>query len=113
LCYFSWLHFARRFKLSCFAEFNWISSFNISTTVDLMADEKKIVDPALSWFYEAMEKTNAEKIAHEMLAGISESSSDSESFDVESENEGAEDRPRDQAMLSSGNQPSSKGKLIR
>jgi hypothetical protein len=58
-----------------------------------MADEKKIVDPTLSKFYEAMEKTNAEKIAHEMLAGISEGSSDSESFDVESGNEDAEDRP--------------------
>jgi hypothetical protein len=58
-----------------------------------MADEKKIVDPALSRFYKAMEKTNAEKIAHEMLAGISEDSSDSESFDIESGNEDAEDRP--------------------
>jgi hypothetical protein len=44
--------------------------------------------------YEAMEKTNAEKIAHEMLAGISEGSSDSESFDVESGNEDGEDRPK-------------------
>jgi hypothetical protein len=59
-----------------------------------MADEKKIVDPALSGFYyEAMEKTNAEKIAHEMLARISEGSSDSESFDVESGNEDVKDRP--------------------
>jgi hypothetical protein len=58
-------------------------------TFDLMADEKKIVDPAMSGFYEAMERTNAEKIAHETLAGISEGSSDSEDFDVESENEGA------------------------
>jgi hypothetical protein len=58
-----------------------------------MANEKKIVDPALAGFYEAMEKTNAEKIANEMLAGISENSSDSESFDVESGNEDAEDRP--------------------
>ena len=57
-----------------------------------MADEKKIVDPALARFYEAMEKTNTEKIANEMLAGISENSSDSESFDVESRNEDAEDR---------------------
>jgi hypothetical protein len=59
----------------------------------LIADGKKIVDPTLSGFYEAMERTKAEKIAHETLAGISESSSDSEGFDVESENEGAEDRP--------------------
>jgi hypothetical protein len=58
-----------------------------------MADEKKIVDSALSGFYEAMEKTNVEKIANEMLAGISENSSDSESFNVESGNEDAKDRP--------------------
>jgi hypothetical protein len=58
-----------------------------------MADGKKIVDPTLSGFYKAMERTNAEKIAHETLARISEGSSDSEGFDVESENEGAEDRP--------------------
>jgi hypothetical protein len=58
-----------------------------------MANKKKIVDPTLSGFYEAMEKTNAEKIAHEMLAGISEGSNDSESFDVESGNKDAKDRP--------------------
>jgi hypothetical protein len=58
-----------------------------------MAGEKKAIDPALSEFQEAMERTNPEKIAHETLAGISESSSDSGDFDVESENEGAEDRP--------------------
>jgi hypothetical protein len=40
-----------------------------------------------------MEKTNAEKIANEMLAGISKNSNDSESFDVEIGNEDAEDRP--------------------
>ena len=38
-------------------------------------------------------KTNAEKIAHEMLARISEGSNDIESFVVESENEDAKDRP--------------------
>jgi hypothetical protein len=58
-----------------------------------MAEEKKIVDPALARFYEAMEKTNTEKITNEMLAGLSEDSDDSESFDLESGNEGAEDRP--------------------
>jgi hypothetical protein len=36
-----------------------------------MADEKKVVDLALTGFYEAMEKTNTEKIANEMLARIS------------------------------------------
>jgi hypothetical protein len=58
-----------------------------------MADEKKTIDLAMSEFYEAMERTNAEKIVHETLAGISEGSSDSEDFDAESENKGAEDRP--------------------
>jgi hypothetical protein len=57
-----------------------------------MADEKKIIDPVLAGFYEAMEKTNVEKIANEMRARISENSRDSESFDVESGNEDAEDR---------------------
>jgi hypothetical protein len=90
LCYFSCLHCACHFILSCFIE---ILSFIISTSLDLMAGEKKIVDPVLSEFYEAMERTNAEKIAHGTLAGISEGSSDSEGFDAESENEGAEDRP--------------------
>jgi hypothetical protein len=58
-----------------------------------MASEKKTVDPNLSKFYEAMERTNVEKIAHETLAGISEGSSDSEYFDAKSENEDAEDWP--------------------
>jgi hypothetical protein len=58
-----------------------------------MAEEKKIADPALAGFYEAMEKTNTEKINNEMLARLSKDSNDSESFDLESGNEGAEDRP--------------------
>jgi hypothetical protein len=40
-----------------------------------------------------MEKTNMEKITNEMLARLSENSSDSETFDVERGNEDAEDRP--------------------
>jgi hypothetical protein len=55
--------------------------------------EKKIVDPALAGFYEAMEKANTEKITNEMLAGLSKDSGDSEGFDVESEDEDAENRP--------------------
>jgi hypothetical protein len=58
-----------------------------------MADDKKTDDPALSGFYKAMEETNAEKIARETLAGISEISSDDEDFDIESENESTEDQP--------------------
>jgi hypothetical protein len=38
-------------------------------------------------------KTNMEKITNEMLAALSENSSDSESFDVESGNEDVEDQP--------------------
>jgi hypothetical protein len=58
-----------------------------------MSEEKKVVDPALAGFYEAMEKTNIEKITNEILAGLSEDSDDSENFDVESGSEDAEDRP--------------------
>ena len=55
--------------------------------------EEKIIDLALAGFYEAMEKTNTEKITNEMLARLSENSSNSESFDIESEDENAEDQP--------------------
>jgi hypothetical protein len=58
-----------------------------------MAEEKKVDDPALAGFYEAMEKTNTEKITNEMLVGLSEDSGDSESFDLESGNKDVEDRP--------------------
>jgi hypothetical protein len=58
-----------------------------------MAEEKKVVDLALAGFYEAMEKTNTEKITNEMLAGLCEDSGDSGSFDVESENEDTKDWP--------------------
>jgi hypothetical protein len=58
-----------------------------------MSGEKKIVDPALAGFYEAMEKTNTKKITNEILAGLSEDSGDSNDFDVESGNEDAEDQP--------------------
>jgi hypothetical protein len=43
-----------------------------------MAEGKKSVDPTLAGFYEAMERTNAEKITDEMLARLSGDSSDSE-----------------------------------
>jgi hypothetical protein len=58
-----------------------------------MANEKKVVDPALAGFYEAMEKTNTKKITNEMLADLSKDSDDSESFDMESEDEDAKNRP--------------------
>jgi hypothetical protein len=58
-----------------------------------MAEDKKSVDPTAAGFYEAMERTNVEKITNKMLARLSRDSSDSDSFDVESGNEDAEDQP--------------------
>jgi hypothetical protein len=58
-----------------------------------MAEERKSVDPTLAGFYEAMEKTNVEKITDEMLAALSGNSSDNEIFDIKSDNDDAEDRP--------------------
>jgi hypothetical protein len=40
-----------------------------------------------------MERTNIEKITDEILAGLSEDSSDSEGFDIESDKNDVEDRP--------------------
>jgi hypothetical protein len=62
-------------------------------TITEMAEDKKSIDPALAGFYEAMERTNVEKITNGMLEGLSGDSSDSEIFDVESENENVEDQP--------------------
>jgi hypothetical protein len=62
-------------------------------TITEMAEDMKSDDPTLAGFYEAMERTNVEKITNEILAGLSGDSSDNESFDVESENENVEDRP--------------------
>jgi hypothetical protein len=58
-----------------------------------MSDEKKVMDPALAGFYEAMEKTNTEKITNEIMADLSENSDDSDDYDVKSGDEDFEDRP--------------------
>jgi hypothetical protein len=68
------------------------------TSVCCMYDEKKmseekVVDPALAGFYEAMEKTNTEKITNKIMADLSEDSDDSDDYDVESGDEDSEDRP--------------------
>jgi hypothetical protein len=62
-------------------------------TITKIAEDKKSADPTLVGFYEVMERTNAEKITNEILAGLSGDSSDIESFNIESENENAEDWP--------------------
>jgi hypothetical protein len=70
-----------------------VCELRLSTVIiTRMAEDKKSIDPTLAGFYEAMERTNIEKITNEMLTGLSGDSSDSESFDVESENENAKDR---------------------
>jgi hypothetical protein len=58
-----------------------------------MFEEKKVVDPALAGFYEAIEKTNTEKITNKIMEDLSKDSDDSDDYDVESENEDAKDRP--------------------
>jgi hypothetical protein len=57
-----------------------------------MTEDKRSEDPALARFYEAMERTNVEKITDEILAGLSEDSSENEDLDIESDNDDAEDR---------------------
>jgi hypothetical protein len=77
-----------------FCEHNcsFLASAFVVTTIK-MVEDKKTMDSALAGFHEAMERTNVKKITDEMLAGLSGDSSDSDSFDVESGNEDAEDQP--------------------
>jgi hypothetical protein len=58
-----------------------------------MFEEKKAADPYIARFIESMAKTNTEKIAKEILEGLSEDTGDSDSYDVESGDEDSEDRP--------------------
>jgi hypothetical protein len=85
--FFSSINFLALSDFTCFV------SFGICSSAHQMADEKKVVDPALAGFYEAMEKMNTKKITNEMLADLSKDSDDSEGFNVESEDEDAENRP--------------------
>jgi hypothetical protein len=56
-------------------------------------EEKKVADPYIVGFIESMAKTNTKKITKEILEGLSEDTSDSDSYDVESGDEDSEDRP--------------------
>jgi hypothetical protein len=85
-----------------------------------MAEDKKSTDPTLASFYKAMERTNVEKITNEILAGLSSDSSDSDSFDVERENEDVEDQPWrpshvvfGQSSIKQGQIEAMKGKYFR
>jgi hypothetical protein len=71
------------------SNFTCFVSFGICSISHKMVDEKKVADPALAGFYEAMEKTNTKKITNEILADLSEDSDDSGNFDMESEDEDA------------------------
>jgi hypothetical protein len=82
-------------------------------TITKTVEDKKSADPTLTGFYEAMERTNIDKITNGILAGLSGDSSDSESFDIESENENAEDRPWRPSHVVFGKSANKKVKLKR
>jgi hypothetical protein len=58
-----------------------------------VAAETKAVNPYIAGFIESMAKTNTEKIIKEILEGLSEDTSDSDSYDAESGGKDSEDRP--------------------
>jgi hypothetical protein len=66
---------------------------NNTTGETKLYEEKKVADPFIAGFIESMAKTNTEKIAKEIMEGLSEDSDDSDSYDVESGDEDSEDRP--------------------
>jgi hypothetical protein len=84
----------------------------VSTKAE-MAEDKSSEDPTLAGFDEAMERTNVEKITDEILAGLSEDSSDSENFDIESDNDDVEDRPWMPSHVVFGKSTIKKGRLKR
>jgi hypothetical protein len=59
------------FLLSCFVSAIACELWLSAVTITKMSEDKKSTDPALAGFYEAMERTNIEKITNEMLAGLS------------------------------------------
>jgi hypothetical protein len=93
LCYFSQVLIFLLSDFTCFVSFGICSSARWMSEEKKMPEENKVVDPAPAGFYEAMEKTNNEKITNEILTGLFEDYDDSETFDVESGNEDVEDRP--------------------
>jgi hypothetical protein len=56
-------------------------------------EEKKAVDPYVAGFVESMAKTNTEKITKEILEGLFDDTSDSDSYDAESGDEDSEVQP--------------------
>jgi hypothetical protein len=81
-----------------FLSFGFESTF--SAFSKMSEDKKAIAESKLSLseemnldFLESIAKTNTEKITKEILEGLSEDTSDSDSYDVESGGEDSEDRP--------------------
>jgi hypothetical protein len=68
-----------------------VAETNVTEETKLF-EEKKNMDPYIAGFIESMAKTNTEKIVRETLEGLSEDTSDSDSYDVESGDEDS-DRP--------------------
>jgi hypothetical protein len=58
-----------------------------------MAKDKRSEDAILARFYEAMEKTNVQKMTNEILAGLPQDLEYREDFDVDSGADDAKDRP--------------------
>jgi hypothetical protein len=76
-----------------------------------MAEGKKSGDLALARFYEAMERTNIEKITNEILVGLSDDSEDIEDFDFDSGNEDAKDQPWRPSHMNFGKSTVKKGHI--
>jgi hypothetical protein len=90
----------------CAPTLSWLWVFKLhireqffSTSEDV-ARKKAVAEAKLSLseeknlgFLELMAKTNTEKITREILEGLSEDTSDSDNFDMESGGEDSEDRP--------------------
>jgi hypothetical protein len=63
------------------------------TEEEKLFEEKKVVNPYIARFIESMAKTNTEKITKDIVEGLSEDTSDSDSYDAESGGEDSEDLP--------------------
>jgi hypothetical protein len=63
------------------------------TEEEKLFEQKKAANPYIAVFIESMAKTNTEKITKEILEGMSEDTSDSDSYDADSGGEDSEDRP--------------------
>jgi hypothetical protein len=85
--------FASLFLVYCHCKCNYLRASPFSFNQVDMGKDKRSEDPTLARFYEAMEKTNIEKITDEILAGLSQDSEDSEDFDVDSGVDDAKERP--------------------